>query len=120
MDLVVHRNPNVVCTWHHRRSVITRKFDILNLVTETQVDSKLVFPMRESGRGPQGYWCSSTRLLFSSHLRSHFIDTISNMGIYTGMDLKKDDVVNFPEIVVPLLFREWGDHVEGYTDGTLW
>eukprot|EP00977_Amphora_coffeiformis_P011088 scaffold2655_cov179-Amphora_coffeaeformis.AAC.21 len=44
----------------------------------------------------------------------------TNMGIYTGMDLKKDDIVNFPEIVVPLLFREWGDHVEGYSDGVLW
>lgn len=42
------------------------------------------------------------------------------MGIYTGKNLKKDEKVNFPEIVVPLLFREWGEHTEGYSDGTLW
>ena len=44
----------------------------------------------------------------------------TNMGIYTGKALKKDEIVNFPEIVVPLLFREWGEHTEGYSDGTLW
>lgn len=38
----------------------------------------------------------------------------TNMGIYTGMALKKDDIVNFPEIAIPLLFREWGEHKEGY------
>ena len=41
------------------------------------------------------------------------------MGIYTGMDLKKDDKVNFPEIVVPLLFREWGEHTEGESSLTV-
>lgn len=44
----------------------------------------------------------------------------TNMGIYTGIPLKKDDVVNFPEIVIPLLFREWGDHTTGFDDGMLW
>ena len=42
------------------------------------------------------------------------------MGFYTGKDVKKDDIINFPEIVVPLLFREWGEHREGYSDGVLW
>lgn len=44
----------------------------------------------------------------------------TNMGMYTGKDVKKDDIINFPEIVVPLLFREWGEHTEGFSDGTLW
>jgi hypothetical protein len=44
----------------------------------------------------------------------------TNMGIYTGKPLKKDEVVNYPEIAIPLLFREWGDHTPGYEDGTLW
>ena len=42
------------------------------------------------------------------------------MGIYTGVDLKPGEVINFPEIAVPLLFREWGDHKPGYDDGVLW
>jgi hypothetical protein len=41
----------------------------------------------------------------------------TNMGIYTGKTLRKNDVVNFPEIAVPLQFREWGEHKEGY-EGT--
>ncbi|KAL7579557.1 hypothetical protein ACA910_007928 [Epithemia clementina (nom. ined.)] len=44
----------------------------------------------------------------------------TNMGMYTGVDLKKNDVVNWPEIAVPLLFREWGEHAKGFTDGQLW
>lgn len=38
----------------------------------------------------------------------------TNMGIYTGTSLRKNDVVNFPEIAIPLQFREWGEHKEGY------
>jgi hypothetical protein len=41
----------------------------------------------------------------------------TNMGIYTGHTLRKNDSVNFPEIAIPLQFREWGEHKEGY-DGT--
>jgi hypothetical protein len=37
----------------------------------------------------------------------------TNMGIYTAVDLKEDDVINFPEIAIPLLFREWGEHKPG-------
>ena len=33
---------------------------------------------------------------------------------------KVDDVVNYPEIAIPLLFREWADHPEGFVDGALW
>jgi len=44
----------------------------------------------------------------------------SSLGIYTGIPLQEGDVINFPEIAVPLLFREFGDHVEGYNDGVLW
>lgn len=46
------------------------------------------------------------------------VDT--SMGIYTGIPLKDGTQVNFPEIVIPLLFREFGDHVKGYDDGVLW
>jgi hypothetical protein len=38
----------------------------------------------------------------------------TNMGIYTGTALRPNDVVNFPEIAVPLQFREWGEHREGF------
>ena len=38
----------------------------------------------------------------------------TNMGIYAGIPLQEGDVVNFPEIAIPLLFREWGDHKPGY------
>ena len=44
----------------------------------------------------------------------------TSMGIYTGIPLESGQVVNFPEIAVPLLFREFGHHVEGYQDGVLW
>ena len=44
----------------------------------------------------------------------------TNMGMYTGVNLPPNIVVNWPEIVVPLLFREWDEHPEEYTDGTLW
>jgi SET domain len=46
------------------------------------------------------------------------VDT--SMGIYTGVPVEPGTVINFPEIAVPLLFREFGDHVEGYQDGVLW
>jgi hypothetical protein len=46
------------------------------------------------------------------------VDT--SMGIYTAIPLEEGVTVNFPEIAVPLLFREFGDHVEGYDDGVLW
>jgi hypothetical protein len=43
----------------------------------------------------------------------------ANLGIYTGFPLKNGDVINFPEIVVPLMFRSWADHGEDL-DGSLW
>jgi hypothetical protein len=46
------------------------------------------------------------------------VDT--SMGIYTGVPLEPGTLINFPEIAIPLLFREFGEHVEGYTDGVLW
>lgn len=44
----------------------------------------------------------------------------TNMGIYTGIPLKDGELVRFPEIAIPLLFREWGEHTAGFDDGTLW
>lgn len=44
----------------------------------------------------------------------------TNMGIYTAKPIKTHDVLNYPEIAIPLVFREWGEHVPGYTDGELW
>ena len=41
----------------------------------------------------------------------------TSMGIFTGKPLKEQEVVNFPEIAIPLLFRDFGDHVEGIEDG---
>ena len=44
---------------------------------------------------------------------------IANLGIFTAIDMKENETVRFPEIVVPLLFREWGYHGDN-PDGTLW
>ena len=48
----------------------------------------------------------------------------SNLGIYTAVPLKKGDVVNYPEIVIPFLFREWrsGSNKQHsyFKDGKLW
>jgi hypothetical protein len=46
------------------------------------------------------------------------VDT--SMGIYTGIPLESGTVVNFPEIAIPILFREFGEHVSGFQDGVLW
>lgn len=44
---------------------------------------------------------------------------VANMGIYTAAPLPVGEVVNFPEIAIPLLFRDWGYHGAN-PDGTLW
>ena len=44
---------------------------------------------------------------------------VANMGIYSGVDLPQGAVVNFPDIAIPLLFRDWGYHGAN-PDGTLW
>lgn len=44
---------------------------------------------------------------------------VANMGIYTGQALPEGAVVNYPDIAIPLLFRDWGDHGPN-PDGTLW
>jgi len=44
---------------------------------------------------------------------------IANMGIYTSQDMVLGEVVNYPEIAIPLLFRDWGDH-GAVLDGVLW
>ena len=45
---------------------------------------------------------------------------VANLGIYTGQPLHPGDVLQFPEIVVPLLFREWHEHGGDSLDGSLW
>jgi len=47
----------------------------------------------------------------------------TNMGIYTAKPLKRFSIVNYPEINIPLLFREWADHKYVdylFRDGELW
>ena len=44
---------------------------------------------------------------------------VANLGIYTGKALQPGDVLPFPEIVVPLMFREWHHHGDS-DDGSLW
>ncbi len=45
----------------------------------------------------------------------------SNLGIFTGKPLEPGEVVNFPEIVIPLAFREWGVNPPlAYGDGEVW
>lgn len=102
MALAVLRSQSAVFTWPPLRSVIIRYVKRIILVCATN-DCNDVF--------------------HTSHehiVLVNFCSGIQNMGFYTGKDVKKDAILNFPEIVVPLLFREWGDHVDGITDGTLW
>lgn len=63
--------------------------------------------------------CKSTEEPFCGVYMAPSTIGVANMGIYTNMDLNKGDVVNFPEIAVPLLFRDWGYHGPN-PDGTLW
>eukprot|EP00546_Thalassionema_frauenfeldii_P022189 CAMPEP_0178905078 /NCGR_PEP_ID=MMETSP0786-20121207/6060_1 /TAXON_ID=186022 /ORGANISM="Thalassionema frauenfeldii, Strain CCMP 1798" /LENGTH=562 /DNA_ID=CAMNT_0020576615 /DNA_START=137 /DNA_END=1822 /DNA_ORIENTATION=- len=44
----------------------------------------------------------------------------ANMGIYTAKDLQLDEVVQYPEIAIPLLFRDWATHSNVSEDGVLW
>ena len=45
----------------------------------------------------------------------------TNLGIYTAKDLKNDEVINFPEIAIPLMFRDFDTHPPyAKTDGQLW
>ena len=45
----------------------------------------------------------------------------SNLGIYTANPMKDGDIVPYPEIIIPLLWRTFGDHPEeSFTDGELW
>lgn len=48
------------------------------------------------------------------------VSSESNLGIYTALDLKRGQVVNFPEIAIPILFREWDLHPLEDPDGMLW
>jgi hypothetical protein len=44
---------------------------------------------------------------------------VANLGIYTSSALAEGTIVNYPEIAIPLLFRDWGYHGNN-PDGTLW
>eukprot|EP00934_Nitzschia_sp_Nitz4_P000758 Nitzschia sp. Nitz4//scaffold99_size76975//45278//47195//NITZ4_005578-RA/size76975-processed-gene-0.48-mRNA-1//-1//CDS//3329560856//758//frame0 len=45
----------------------------------------------------------------------------ANLGIYTAKPLEKGDVVPYPEVVIPILFRNWDRHPdEAKGDGQLW
>ncbi len=45
----------------------------------------------------------------------------SNLGIYTGKDMKNGDKVPYPEIIIPMLWRTFNKHPKkAYTDGELW
>eukprot|EP00980_Cylindrotheca_fusiformis_P016009 scaffold4705_cov108-Cylindrotheca_fusiformis.AAC.3 len=45
----------------------------------------------------------------------------SNLGIFTGIPLQQGQVVNYPEIAIPLLFRNFDEHPpNSLGDGTLW
>jgi hypothetical protein len=58
--------------------------------------------------------CQQPELECGVYMAPSTLGEDTNMGIYTGKTLRKNDVVNFPEIAVPLQFREWGEHKEGY------
>lgn len=45
----------------------------------------------------------------------------SNLGIFTGIPLHEGQIVPFPEIAIPLLFRNFDEHPpNSLGDGTLW
>jgi hypothetical protein len=45
----------------------------------------------------------------------------SNLGIFTGIPLREGQVVPYPEIAIPLLFRNFDEHPpNSLGDGTLW
>jgi hypothetical protein len=45
----------------------------------------------------------------------------TNLGMFTAKPMHRGDVVPFPEIAIPLLWRDWGEHPPyAYGDGTLW
>ena len=45
----------------------------------------------------------------------------SNLGIFTAMPLEKGTIVNYPELVIPLGFREWGINPPiAQGDGEVW
>jgi len=44
----------------------------------------------------------------------------TNMGMYAGKAYSAEEVLNWPEIAIPLLFREWGEHRSGFSDGEIW
>lgn len=44
----------------------------------------------------------------------------SSMGIYTAVPLESGVTINFPEIAIPLLFRDFNEHAAGFEDGILW
>lgn len=45
----------------------------------------------------------------------------SNLGIFTAKPLEANDVINFPELVIPLAFRDWGEMPKAANgDGDLW
>ncbi|KAL3940231.1 MAG: hypothetical protein SGBAC_005191 [Bacillariaceae sp.] len=49
------------------------------------------------------------------------IGNYSNLGIYTGYALRAKAVIRFPEIAIPLLFRNFDQHPpNSLGDGTLW
>jgi len=45
----------------------------------------------------------------------------SNLGIFTAKPMKDGEVVPYPEIIIPLLFRTFGHHPDhSFADGELW
>ena len=73
-----------------------------------------------SGSANSDGTCQARQLECNVYMAPSTLGEATNMGIYTGKDLKADEVVNYPEIAIPLLFREWGEHADGYDDGQLW
>lgn len=49
------------------------------------------------------------------------LGNFTNLGIFTGKSLESGDIVNFPEIVIPILWRDWDEHPPyAHGDGQLW
>jgi hypothetical protein len=78
--------------------------------------------VKSTGNSPGGgeRVLNSADLQCTVYMAPSTLGVDTSMGIYTAIPLEDGVVINYPEIIVPLLFREFGEHVAGYDDGVLW
>ena len=64
---------------------------------------------------------SSSTLECGVYMAPSTIGNYTNLGIFTGKALQPGQVVNYPEIAIPILWRDWDEHPPyAHGDGELW